>query len=125
MLPRLASAYEREGSWEFLRNKPDRWFEIMRPDHTDEPTIHDLRIPSASDLTGALFRIALLDQDKKRVTGYPSIADDALLRPIEVDGKLVEMTQDEAAPFLRTCRFGAVELRAERFFDGFGVCCYE
>lgn len=89
VLPRLASAYEREGSWEFLRNKPDRWFEIMRPDHTDEPTIHDLRIPSASDLTGALFRIALLDQDKKRVTGYPSIADDALLRPIEVDGKLV------------------------------------
>ena len=89
VLPRLASAYEREGSWDFLRNKPDRWFEIMRPDHTDEPTTHDLRIPSASDLTGALFRIALLDQDKKRVTGYPSIADDALLRPIEVDGKVV------------------------------------
>ena len=32
VLPRLAGAYEREGSWEFLRNQPDRWFELMRPE---------------------------------------------------------------------------------------------
>nr|BFE95865.1 hypothetical protein GCM10020185_64010 [Pseudomonas brassicacearum subsp. brassicacearum] len=32
VLPRLASAYEREGNWEFLRNQPDRWFELLRPE---------------------------------------------------------------------------------------------
>ena len=89
VLPRLASAYEREGSWEFLRNHPDRWFEVMRPEPEDEVRTHDLKNPLPSDLTGALFRIALLDQNKKRVTGYPSIGDDALLRPIEVNGKTV------------------------------------
>lgn len=89
VLPRLASAYEREGSWEFLRHQPDRWFDIMRPEPKDEEVFHELRIPSSSDLTGALFRIALLDQQKKRVTGYPAIGDDALLRPIEVAGKTV------------------------------------
>ncbi|MHC8382077.1 sensor histidine kinase efflux regulator BaeS [Pseudomonas sp. LB3P14] len=89
VLPRLASAYEREGNWEFLRNQPDRWFEIMRPEPRDGDVFHELRIPSPSDLTGALFRIALLDQQKKRVTGYPAIGDDALLRPIEVAGKTV------------------------------------
>lgn len=61
----------------------------MRPDAGDEPKRGDLKNPLPSDLTGALFRIALLDQDKKRVTGYPSIGDDALLRPIEVNGKTV------------------------------------
>lgn len=89
VLPRLASAYEREGSWEFLRNKPDRWFEVMRPEPEDEVRTRDLKNPLPSDLTGALFRIALLDQHKKRVTGYPSIGDDALLRPIDVGGKTV------------------------------------
>lgn len=89
VLPRLANAYEREGSWEFLRNQPSRWFDIMRPEPMDDDVFQELRIPSPSDLTGALFRIALLDQQKKRVTGYPAIGDDALLRPIEVAGKTV------------------------------------
>ncbi|WLG42488.1 sensor histidine kinase efflux regulator BaeS [Pseudomonas sp. FP1740] len=89
VLPRLASAYEREGSWEFLRNQPDRWFELMRPepgvDFTDP---HRPNLPT-SDLTGAVFRIALLDQKKQLVMGYSAIADDALMRPIEVSGKTV------------------------------------
>ncbi|MES2870213.1 MAG: sensor histidine kinase efflux regulator BaeS [Pseudomonadota bacterium] len=90
VLPRLASAYEREGSWEFLRHEPGLWFDIMRPDPDEQKeALRELKTPLPSDLTGALFRIALLDQDKKRVTGYPAIADDALLRPIEVGGKTV------------------------------------
>ena len=77
VLPRLASAYAREGSWEFLRNQPDRWFEIMRPEPGEDPLRNDLNTPVASDLTGALFRIALLDKYKQRVTGYPAIGNDA------------------------------------------------
>ena len=89
VLPRLASAYAREGNWEFLRNRSDRWFDIMRPEVGEDPAKHDLRTPMASDLTGALFRIALLDEHKKRVNGYPDIGDDALLRPIVVADKTV------------------------------------
>lgn len=89
VLPRLASAYEREGSWEFLRNQPDRWFEIMRPEpgeNSIDPQRPDMPM---SDLTGAVFRIALLDPQKQLVMGYSAIADDALMRPIEVAGKTV------------------------------------
>ncbi len=89
MLPRLASAYAREGNWEFLRNQPDRWFDMMRPELGEDPAKNDLRTPMASDLTGALFRIALLDEHKNRVNGYPDIGTDALLRPIVVAGETV------------------------------------
>jgi two-component system sensor histidine kinase BaeS len=89
VVPRLANAYQREGNWDFLRNRPDRWFEVMRPDPGEERVTNDLRTPLASDLTGALFRIALLDKDKKRVTGYTKIADDALALPIIVAGETV------------------------------------
>ncbi|WDU64848.1 ATP-binding protein [Pseudomonas poae] len=89
VVPRLASAYAREGNWDFMRNHPDRWFDIMRPDPGEERVTHDLRTPLASDLTGALFRIALLDKDKKRVTGYPAIGEDALVSAIVVAGETV------------------------------------
>jgi two-component system sensor histidine kinase BaeS len=89
VVPRLASAYAREGNWAFMRNHPDRWFDIMRPDPDEERVTHDLRTPLASDLTGALFRIALLDKDRKRVTGYTAIGEDALVSPIVVAGETV------------------------------------
>ncbi|VVN49650.1 Signal transduction histidine-protein kinase BaeS [Pseudomonas fluorescens] len=89
VVPRLAGAYEREGTWEYFRNQPDRWFEVMRPEPGEQPQTRDLKTPQISDLTGALFRIALLDKDKKRVTGYTRIADDALALPIVVAGETV------------------------------------
>lgn len=89
VVPRLASAYAREGNWAFMRNRPDRWFDIMRPDPDEERVTNDLRTPLASDLTGALFRIALLDKDRKRVTGYTAIGEDALVNPIVVAGETV------------------------------------
>ncbi|TFY84636.1 sensor histidine kinase efflux regulator BaeS [Pseudomonas nabeulensis] len=89
VLPRLVATYEREGSWEYFRNQPDRWFEVMRPEPGEKQAIRDLKTPLLSDLTGALFRIALLDKDKKRVTGYPAIGDDALTLPIVVAGETV------------------------------------
>lgn len=88
VLPRLASAYEHEGSWEFLRNQPDRWFELLRmpSENSNDPLQPAM---SMSDLTGAVLRIALLDQQKQLVMGYMAIADDALMRPIKVAGKTV------------------------------------
>lgn len=89
VVPRLATAYQREGNWDFLRNRPDRWFDVMRPDPDAARATDDLRPPLASDLTGALFRIALLDKDKKRVTGYPAIGKDALVQPVVVNSETV------------------------------------
>lgn len=89
VLPRLASAYEREGNWEFLRNQPDRWFELLRPEPGENNTAPGRQPLPMSDLTGAVFRIALLDQQKKLVMGYSAIANDALMRPVEVAGKTV------------------------------------
>ncbi|MEN2393741.1 ATP-binding protein [Pseudomonas halotolerans] len=89
VLPRLANAYEREGDWEFLRNQPDRWFELLRPEPGENDSDPQRPPMPMSDLTGAVFRIALLDVQKQWVMGYSAIADDALMRPVTVAGKTV------------------------------------
>ncbi|POD78444.1 two-component sensor histidine kinase [Pseudomonas syringae group genomosp. 3] len=89
VLPRLASAYAREGNWEFLRNNRERWFEVMRPDPAQDFAIPGLATPPTSDLTGAVFRIALLDAHKDLVMGFQGVHDDEFMRPVEVDGKTV------------------------------------
>jgi len=89
LVPRMAQAYRQEGSWAFMHNHPQRWFDLLRPDPPQSLEEHDLRIPPASDLTGTVFRTALLDADHHRVAGYPAIGADALLRPVEVDGRTV------------------------------------
>ncbi|EGH03016.1 MULTISPECIES: sensor histidine kinase efflux regulator BaeS [Pseudomonas syringae group genomosp. 2] len=89
VLPRLAVAYAREGSWEFMRDNKDRWFEVMRPEPAQDFAIPGLATPPTSDLTGAVFRIALLDAQKNLVMGFPGVHDDEFMRPVEVAGKIV------------------------------------
>lgn len=89
LVPRMTDAYQREGSWEFLHNHPQRWFELLRPEPPQSYEEHELRLPPASDLTGTVFRIALLDERHQRVAGYQAIAADALLQPVEVGGRTV------------------------------------
>lgn len=90
ILPKLAAAYAHEGNWEFLRHNRDRWFEIMRPDHDEEERMTTApRTMQTSDLTGAVLRLALLDEHKRQVMGYSGLNDDDYMRPIEVDGKTV------------------------------------
>lgn len=89
LVPRMTDAYQREGSWEFLHNHPQRWFDLLRPEPPQSYEEHELRLPPASDLTGTVFRIALLDERHQRVAGYQAIAADALLQPVEVGGRTV------------------------------------
>ncbi|WP_263262275.1 ATP-binding protein [Pseudomonas sp. RIT-PI-S] len=89
LVPRMAEAYQRDGGWEFIRNHPQRWFDLLRPDPPLTLEEHDLRVPPASDLTGTVFRTALLDEQHHRIAGYPAIGADALLRPIDVGGHTV------------------------------------
>lgn len=90
LVPRMAQAYVAEGgNWDFIRHHPQRWFDLLRPDPPATPEEHEMRIPPASDLTGTVFRTALLDARHQRVAGYPAIGDDALLAPIDVAGGTV------------------------------------
>lgn len=90
LAPRMAQAYQAEGgNWDFIRHQPQRWFELLRPDPPKTPEDLETRIPPASDLTGTVFRTALLDAQRQRVAGYPAIGEDALLAPIEVAGRTV------------------------------------
>ncbi|EIK93939.1 histidine kinase, Classic [Pseudomonas sp. M47T1] len=85
--PRFVQAYREHGSWDFVRHQSHAWFQLIRPDAptTDE----EVRFTPVSDLTGAVFRISLLDADNQPVMGYNDVSDDALRLPIVVDGKPV------------------------------------
>lgn len=89
--PRFVTAWQRHGDWEFVRDTPPAWFELIRPDRPmGEPEGSRFgRQTPVSDLTGAVFRITLLDASGHRVMGYYQINADAIRLPIEVDGRTV------------------------------------
>ncbi|HEX8544016.1 MAG TPA: ATP-binding protein [Pseudomonas sp.] len=90
ILPRLERTWQRDGNWESLRDKPENWFDLLRPVKGEDLAVNgEWRAPPISDLTGAVFRVALFDQNKALVMGYPGVADQALLRPINVAGNTV------------------------------------
>jgi len=85
-LPRVRAEYARHGNWDFVRDNPDAWFVLMRPEHG--PGLPRLP-PPVSDQTGAVFRFAVLDQNYRSVIGNPDVGRDDILRPIVVDGRTV------------------------------------
>jgi two-component system sensor histidine kinase BaeS len=90
ILPRLERVWQREGSWNSLRETPENWFDLLRPVKGEDLAVNgEWRTPPISDLTGAVFRVALFDKDKTLVMGYPGAADQALLREINVGGQTV------------------------------------
>jgi two-component system, OmpR family, sensor histidine kinase BaeS len=94
LVPRFTQTYAREGSWDLLRNNRRAWFHLMRP-HPDTGTggTPDVELDALpeSDLTGAVFRIALIDSEQRFVMGNPRVAtgDGAVKRAIIVAGKTV------------------------------------
>ncbi|HEX8592847.1 MAG TPA: sensor histidine kinase efflux regulator BaeS [Pseudomonas sp.] len=90
ILPRLERTWKRDGNWDYLRDQPDNWFDLLRPVKGEDLAENgEWRAPPISDLTGAVFRVALFDANKELVMGYPGVADQALLRPINVAGNTV------------------------------------
>lgn len=89
--PRFVAAWRLHQDWGFVHDKPPAWFELIRPDRP----INELdanrfgRQTPVSDLTGAVFRITLLDAAGERVMGYYQISKDAIRLPIDVDGRTV------------------------------------
>lgn len=138
VLPKFVHAYGREGSWDFLRNNRRAWFHLTRPRMGDEepgnwredrggregprdgpkdgprggPREGPLDSPPESDLTGAVFRLGLVDAEQRFVMGNPRVAYDprAVRREVRVDGRTVGWLV--MGPFQSVNNTGA-----QRFYD--------
>jgi two-component system, OmpR family, sensor histidine kinase BaeS len=124
--PTLASAYARQGSWDFLRGNPRQWFSLIRPpglpqndDGPDRPPL-----PPESDMTGLNLRVSLLDAQKNLVIGNPRLHADAKLKSIEVGGATVGWVA--LVPFQQVStgaalRFQEQQLKASSIIGGSAI----
>ena len=115
LVPRFTQTYAREGNWDFLRNNRRAWFQLTRPHFGNEndgaPNIEQ-EAPPESDLTGAVFRLSLIDSEQRFVMGNPRMATDetAVKRAIVVADKTVGWLV--MGPFQSVSDTGA-----QRFYD--------
>jgi two-component system, OmpR family, sensor histidine kinase BaeS len=91
-VPGVTAGYRQHGSWDFLRQRPDLWFRLLRPLPGDEQVPLMERPPAQAtpaELTGASRRFTLLDAERQRIVGFATPAAEAVERPIVVDGLTV------------------------------------
>lgn len=113
--PRFGQVYAREGSWDFLRNNRRAWFHLTRPHGGDDrggPPAGEGEALPESDLTGAIFRLSLMDAQGRFVMGNPRITlgEGAVRRAVTVEGRTVGWLV--MAPFHSVSDTGA-----RRFYD--------
>lgn len=109
-LPRLADAYARHGSWEFLAGDRPRWFRTLRGVSDTAGPATPQADPSVPELTGAMLRFTLLDAGGRFVVGYAQTHTHSVRRPIVTGGQTVGWLV--MAPFQTVS--GAGELRFQR-----------
>jgi two-component system sensor histidine kinase BaeS len=107
-LPSVEAGYRAHGGWDFLRQKPDLWWRLLRPVPFNDDSL-DRPAPTVSDLTGATRRFALLDAERRRVAGYDGAAPGMIEREIRIDGRTVG--------WLMLAPFQSVSSDAERKFS--------
>ncbi|KPF47533.1 histidine kinase [beta proteobacterium AAP51] len=91
-VPSVTAGYRQQGSWDFLRERPDLWFRLLRPAPDDTRVPITERPPASAtpaELTGASRRFTLLDAERRRIVGFSSPAENAIERAIVVDGLTV------------------------------------
>jgi two-component system sensor histidine kinase BaeS len=91
-VPSVTAGYRQQGGWDFLRQRPDLWYRLLRPLPEDAQvplTERPPATPTPAELTGASRRFTLLDADRRRIVGFASPAPDAIERAIVVDGLTV------------------------------------
>jgi two-component system sensor histidine kinase BaeS len=101
ILPALTAVYEQHGSWDFLRQHPRTWSDILRAaaaDFRPTPTIQDPPSPprlswippiAESGLAGVDQHVTLLDAQRRFVIGNRHVAPNTPMRPIFADGQVV------------------------------------
>lgn len=88
---RIEQAYAEHGSWDFIRESPRVWFFLQRSSSMKwPPEDHPPDADSpASDLTGALPRMGLVDSQHQWLAGYKDYSEDMLKFPVRVNGLTV------------------------------------
>lgn len=97
---------ENGGSWDFLREQPHLWGQLLRPrvPEAEAPAVKT----GPADLTGATRRFTLFDAEHRRIAGFPNPSDNAIERAIVVDGLTVG--------WIALTPFESVSLGAEKRF---------
>ncbi len=111
-LPGVAAGYRNHGSWEFLRQRPDLWYPLLRvvpPGAPSWDAVQDRPVPTVSDLTGAKWRFTLFDLTRQRIAGFEARSAEAVERPVVVDGRTVG--------WLAMAPFESVSSAGERRFE--------
>jgi two-component system sensor histidine kinase BaeS len=117
-VPGVTAGYMANGSWQFLRQRPDLWYPLLRPlpdNATRWDTIQDRPAPTVSELTGATRRFTLFDARHVRVAGFAATRPNAIERPIVVEGRTVgwlAMAPFESVSSAGEQRFEQGQLRA-------------
>ena len=91
-VPGVTAGYRQQGGWDFLRQRPELWYWLLRPlpeDYSVPLTERPKASPTSAELTGASRRFTLLDAERRRIVGFDSPAADAVERGIVVDGLTV------------------------------------
>jgi two-component system sensor histidine kinase BaeS len=96
LAPQVAALYRRGGSWEYLRQHPQAWFDIVGipggPGPTtpvDFPAGNSTFSTTTIDVTGTGLRITLADAQRRFLIGYPRFPLDAPHRPVMAAGQTV------------------------------------
>lgn len=92
-VPAVTAGYRQHGSWDFLRERPELWYRLLRPLPDDDARVpladRPPATPTSAELTGASRRFTLLDAERRRLVGFATPALGAIERPIVVDGLAV------------------------------------
>lgn len=119
VLPRLAQAHAEHGSWDFVRGRPELWFDLIgvAPHHVPALNVAPgaERGLMASELLGAGRRLTLLDAQHRRVIGFPLIGAGSVQREIVVQGRTVgwlAIAPLETATDAASLSFGRQQLQA-------------
>lgn len=112
LTPELAIEFAKHGSWDFLRHRPRAWFELLRPPRPASPPVKGAPLPPLpeAEAIGVNQQLALLDAQKRYVTGNPEIDAAAPMRPIVVEGRTVGWLA--LVPFQRAV--AAADIRFQR-----------
>lgn len=126
-VPAVTAGYRQHGSWDFLRQRPELWYRLLRPQPDDQSvplTERPPATPTPAELTGASRRFTLLDAERRRIVGFASPTEGAVERGIVVDGLTVGwlvMTPIESASYGAEKRFADAQARTGWLVGGAAV----